>query len=149
MTIGGGVNTNLERVFDTLLEYHDPEDENKPHAVMIVSDMEFDEAVGKENNETNFNVIDRKFRERGLERPVIIFWRVDVKNEQQPVYFDERGVIMINGYSPNVMGLIMSMDIEELKEITPEKMMFESIEKYEDVLKSCEFLENIKKLKKL
>ena len=76
---------------------------------------------------TNFESIDAKYKAAGLERPTLIFWRVDVKEEQQPVTFDESGTILINGYSPSIMKLILSMDTEALKSITPMKLMLDAV----------------------
>ena len=76
---------------------------------------------------TNFEAIDTKYKAAGLERPTLIFWRVDVKLHQQPVTFDESGTILINGYSPSIMKLILSMDTEALKSITPMKLMLDAV----------------------
>ena len=77
---------------------------------------------------TNFEEIDRKYKEAGLERPTLIFWNVSSgAEEQQPVTFDESGTILINGYSPSIMKLILSMDTEALKAITPMKLMLDAV----------------------
>lgn len=117
--------TNLQAVFDNLLQHSLKYPfSDLPKAVIIISDMEFDEAS---SSQTNFESIDAKYKAAGLERPTLIFWRVDVKEEQQPVTFDESGTILINGYSPSIMKLILSMDTEALKSITPMKLMLDAV----------------------
>ena len=117
--------TNLQAVFDNLLQHSLKYPlSDLPKAVIIISDMEFDEAS---SSQTNFESIDAKYKAAGLERPTLIFWRVDVKEEQQPVTFDESGTILINGYSPSIMKLILSMDTEALKAITPMKLMLDAV----------------------
>lgn len=117
--------TNLQAVFDNLLQHSLKYPlSDLPKAVIIISDMEFDEAS---SSQTNFEAIDTKYKAAGLERPTLIFWRVDVKEEQQPVTFDESGTILINGYSPSIMKLILSMDTEALKSITPMKLMLDAV----------------------
>ena len=62
--------------------------------------------------------------------PTLIFWRVDVKSNQQPVTKHDSGAILINGYSPAIMKLIVAMDIDALNAITPEKFMLDAVSKY-------------------
>lgn len=120
-----GGSTNLQAVFDNLLQHSLKYPlSDLPKAVIIISDMCFDEAS---SSQTNFELIDTKYKATGLERPTLIFWRVDVKEEQQPVTFDESGTILINGYSPSIMKLILSMDTEALKSITPMKLMLDAV----------------------
>lgn len=117
--------TNLQAVFDNLLQHSLKYPfSDLPKAVIIISDMCFDEAS---SSQTNFEAIDTKYKAAGLERPTLIFWRVDVKLNQQPVTFDESCTILINGYSPSIMKLILSMDTEALKAITPMKLMLDAV----------------------
>ena len=120
-----GGSTNLQATFDILLQHSRKYPlSDLPKAVIIISDMEFDEAS---DTKTNFNLIDAKYKAAGLERPTLIFWRVDVKLNQQPVTFDDNGTILINGYSPSIMNLILSMDTEALKAITPMNLFLNAV----------------------
>jgi hypothetical protein len=105
---------------------------NPPDAILIISDMEFNVVVNDyRRNATNFDEIKRKYAEAGVERPTIIFWKVNaLVNKNQPVTYDERGAILINGYSPAIMDLIVSMDVEKLSQITPQYFVEEAIKKY-------------------
>lgn len=120
-----GGSTNLQATFDILLQHSRKYPlSDLPKAVIIISDMEFDEAS---HSKTNFKLIDAKYKTAGLERPTLIFWRVDVKLNQQPVTYDDNGTILINGYSPSIMNLILSMDTEALKAITPMNLFLNAV----------------------
>lgn len=120
-----GGSTNLQAVFDNLLQHSLKYPlSDLPKAVIIISDMCFDEAA---ENKTNFLAIDAKYAQAGLERPTLIFWRVDVKLNQQPVTFDDNGTILINGYSPAIMKTILSLDMEEFANITPMNLFLKAV----------------------
>lgn len=133
-----GQSTNLQAVFDRILDIHTKTNkpDELPKAVIIVSDMEFNYSGA---NRTNFEAIKDKYARHLLTPPVIIFWRVDVKSDQQPVTIHDSGSILINGYSPSIMKLILSMNLKDLQDITPLSMMTKTIQdKYqfvEDIFK--------------
>ena len=117
--------TNLQAVFDNLLQHSLKYPfSDLPKAVILISDMEFDEAS---SSQTNFEAIATKYKAAGLERPTLIFWRVDVKLNQQPVTFDDNGTILINGYSPAIMKTILSLDMDELANITPMNLFLRAV----------------------
>lgn len=121
-----GGSTNLQATFDLLLAHSSKYPlSDLPKAIIIISDMEFDEA--SYDSDTNFEEIDSKYKQAGLERPTLIFWRVDVKLSQQPVTFDTNGTILINGYSPSIMQTILSLDINELANITPMNLFLKAV----------------------
>lgn len=120
-----GGSTNLQATFDLLLAHSIKYPlSDLPKAIIIISDMEFNEAT---ESRTNFEAIDDKYKQAGLERPTLIFWRVDVKLSQQPVTFDTNGTILINGYSPSIMQTILSLDIDELANITPMNLFLKAV----------------------
>lgn len=120
-----GGSTNLQATFDLLLAHSIKYPlSDLPKAIIIISDMEFNEAT---ESCTNFEAIDSKYKQAGLERPTLIFWRVDVKLSQQPVTFDTNGTILINGYSPSIMQTILSLDLDELANITPMNLFLKAV----------------------
>lgn len=120
-----GGSTDLEATFDLLLEHSLKYPfSDLPKAVIIISDMEFNSVSRRK---TNFEAIDTKYKQAGLERPTLIFWRVDVKLNQQPVTFDTNGTILINGYSPSIMQTILSLDLDELANITPMNLFLKAV----------------------
>ena len=120
-----GGSTNLQATFDILLKHSIQNPfSDLPKAVIIISDMEFNECS---RTSTNFELIDAKYKAEGLERPTLIFWRVDVKVSQQPVTFDENGTILINGYSPAIMKTILALDMDELASTTPMNLFLKAV----------------------
>jgi len=123
-----GGSTNLQAVFDQMLPIAVRNPESCPKAVIIVSDMEFNSA--NQNRLTNFDAIKAKYAAAGLVAPTLIFWRVDVRLPQQPVTAHSTGAVLINGYSPAIMKILCSLDLEALAQITPLSLMNKAIEKY-------------------
>lgn len=120
-----GGSTNLQLTFEILLKHSIKNPfSDLPKALIIISDMEFNDCS---STKTNFELIDAKYKAEGLERPTLIFWRVDVKVSQQPVTFDENGTILINGYSPAIMKTILALDMDELASITPMNLFLKAV----------------------
>lgn len=122
-----GGTTNLQAVFDLILATYNLTQvkEDLPKVVLIVSDMEFNKAEG---HKTNFEAIKEKYLNVGLEVPIVVFWRVDTKVYQQPVTMLDNGTILVNGFSPNFIKLMLKMDLETLKSMTPLNIMLETVE---------------------
>lgn len=124
-----GGSTNLQSVFDLIILCADKDKpEDSPKILLLVSDMEFD--CCNDNSKTNFEIAKKKFEARGLQMPVMVFWRVNTATTQTPVKMHESGTILINGYSPSILQLILSLSLEDLEGITPQGMMMKSLEKY-------------------
>lgn len=131
------MNTDLQAVFNLVLaraiKYNIPETE-MPKAIYIISDMEFDQAT-RNNSETNFEVIEKKYQAAGYERPVLVFWNVESRNTQTPVTKDERGTVLVSGCSPSVFKAAV-----QRRSITPYEAMLEVLqsERYLPVLASLQ-----------
>lgn len=125
-------NTNLQSVFELLLNSAQrarvPANE-MPNRIIIISDMEFDQATGNrsgwrvEAQETNLDAIRRKYAMAGYEFPQIIFWTVDARQKQSPATMNDAGVILVGGYSPVILKTVLSND----PYITPYKAMLNTI----------------------
>jgi uncharacterized protein DUF2828 len=98
------MNTNLQAVFNlllkTALDANSPQSD-MPKKLFIVSDMQFDEATGR-NSMSNFETIKRKFERAGYTMPVIVFWNVNSRVDETPVVMDEKGVYLVSGASPSI-----------------------------------------------
>ena len=56
--------------------------------------------------------------------PTLVFWRVDVKVQQQPVVLTDKNTVLVNGYSPSILSTILSMDVVN---ITPMSLMYKAL----------------------
>lgn len=112
-------NTDLENVFDLILKTavdNQMKPEEIPSTVLVISDMEFDpshESIGWYGNGHNFssNIIDsvaRKFKAHGYTLPKLAFWNVASRTGTIPCKTNENGVVLISGFSQNVLSMVMN-----------------------------------------
>ena len=125
-------NTDIDKVFELILN---SAIENKlsqkdlPSHIMIISDMEFDRGV-KSIGGTNFDGWIKMFEEVGYKLPKIIFWNVAGNASGVPVTKYEKDVVMVSGFSTNILNNLL-----ELENYTPVDIMMESLSKYLEMLK--------------
>jgi len=99
-----------------------------PTKVLILSDMEFDQATSgnwdrvSEWNPTAQEMIKGMYEEAGYEMPGIVYWNIQSRQDNVPTRFDEMGTALVSGFSPSIMKTILSCE-----ELTPYKMMMETI----------------------
>ena len=113
-------NTNVEAVFDLILK---TAVENKldaselPAQILILSDMEFDSCacangiyLGSHNRATVslFSHIAAKYAQYGYKLPKLIFWNLNSRTGTIPCTQNEAGVILVSGFSQNVLNLVNS-----------------------------------------
>ncbi|KAG8370402.1 hypothetical protein BUALT_Bualt14G0113200 [Buddleja alternifolia] len=113
-----GYNTDFQKVFDKILEVAvkgQLSEDKMIKRLFVFSDMEFDQAS---NNlwETDYMVIQRKFREKGYQNvPEIVFWNLR-DSLATVVKANQNGVALVSGFSKNLLTLFL----EEGGEIKPE-----------------------------
>lgn len=119
-------NTNLEKVFDlilkTAIDNHSPQSD-LPERILIVSDGEFDSMCDAQNtinrygwsssrtpvDKTFMQKINQRFKNAGYKMPTIIHWRVSARaTTALPFKMDDRGAIMVSGYSTNLLKMVLS-----------------------------------------
>lgn len=118
-----GGSTNLMKVFELVLKatQNSTNKATVPDAIIIVSDMEFNEATGR-NNKTNFEAIEKMYQKAGFKRPNLIFWNVTKKVDKNfPVTADENGTVLLGGFSPAIMGYLI--DIIDDKEVNTNRLI--------------------------
>jgi len=118
-----GMNTNLELVFNLILNQalkHKVLPEDMPSKILIMSDMEFDQATRQ--SDSAIQMIRRQYEESGYSLPQIIFWNIQSRNKNFPVRYDESGTALISGLSPNIVKSVLGG-----KEMTPISIMNETI----------------------
>lgn len=111
-------NTNIEGVFDLLLsiaQRRDVKVEDIPQNVIIISDMEFDQARGYYGWGSRSNMtapatlmerIERKWEMAGLKMPNLIFWNVQARQDNIPMTVKD-GITFVSGFSPVLFEQIM------------------------------------------
>jgi hypothetical protein len=120
-----GMSTDIEAVFDLILnkavEQKVPESE-MPTMILILSDMEFNQAGGDDWNKTAQELFETKYQRHGYNMPKIVYWNMASRNKNIPVKFGEDGTAMISGFSPSILKSILSGD-----NISPLKIMNNTI----------------------
>lgn len=104
-----GFNTNIESAFQQILNvavdnHLSPED--MPKSLIIISDMEFDQASGR-GRKNYYQHMKEMYNEKGYELPKVIFWNV---NARQDTFHAEMkdGVQFASGQSQSVFKALLS-----------------------------------------
>jgi hypothetical protein len=107
-----GMNTNLEKVFDVVLDAatkHKIPQSEMPTKILIMSDMQFDRATSA--SKTAIGVIRAKYKNSGYEIPDVVFWNLHA-HDSAPAKYNKDGVALVSGFTPsmiqNVIGKIIS-----------------------------------------
>jgi hypothetical protein len=129
-------NTNIQAVFEMILDVAKKEklkQNDMPSAIVIISDMEFDVAQGVRNGKKLYiDIVDDMYKSAGYERPNLIFWNVDSRQDTYHVDKNDTGAILVSGQSPTTFGKI----IGTLNGKTPVDFMLGVLndKRYEDVI---------------
>jgi hypothetical protein len=94
-------NTNLQSVFDTVLTHavrHNVPESDMPTKIFIISDMQFDMAVER-NNSTNYGAIAKRYARAGYKLPLIVFWNVNGSGKESPAMLNDY-VFLVSGLTP-------------------------------------------------
>ena len=82
--------------------------------ILIISDMEFDSAQTMWKHETQsltqplFDKIKERYSKAGYKLPKLIFWNVNSRTKIIPLTENELGVVLMSGFSQNVLKMVMS-----------------------------------------
>jgi len=133
---GWDMNTNLQAAFDLVLSTavkNKVPVKDMPTVLYIVSDMEFDEAC---NNQTNFEALKNKYQATGYKLPVVVFWNVNSRNDQNPVRFDDKGTVLVSGCSPTILQAVLAGIELEQEKVDPITVMLQKLndERYNRVV---------------
>jgi len=105
-------NTDLEAAFKLILKTaikHNLVAEDMPKALVVISDMQFDNATyGCDHEETWHNTMTEMFANEGYEIPNIIYWDVDNRKDTFQVTSEYKGVQLASGQSPSVFKSILN-----------------------------------------
>ncbi len=104
-----GYNTDLEAVFRRLLKKaveHQLIPEEMPTKILIISDMEFDQAC--QYDRTALQMIRDRYQNAGYKAPGIIFWNVNGRRGNVPVSSKDENTALISGFSPSILKSVLS-----------------------------------------
>ena len=120
-------NTNIEAAFDLVLDVaikNNLSQEELPKAIVIISDMEFDEATGEycwtidqkerlvaENNKI-MDKIAYDFQQAGYTIPKVIYWNADSRQDTYHAISENKNVAMVSGQSVSTFKTVL-MSIDE------------------------------------
>ena len=129
-----GGSTNLQGAFEVLLEKAvraNVAPSEMPTMMLILSDMEFNEAVRGSGwgsrrpswDDTAQEMIENMYTEAGYVVPKIVYWNIQSRSDSnKPVQFDKNGTCLVSGFSPALLTSLLAG-----KEMTPFSMMMEVI----------------------
>lgn len=120
-----GYNTDLEKAFEAILNLAISEnisEKDMPDYLLILSDMQFDQAVN--HNQTAFKMIKQAYKDNGYKMPRLVFWNLAASTSNVAVKFTSKNAAMVSGFSPTIMKSILSDDLEQF---TPENVMMQTI----------------------
>lgn len=103
-------NTNIEAAFNLILKVavdNKLEQSDLPKSLIIISDMEFDEAqrvnywdsTSSPSRETYTTLMAKKYEDAGYKLPTIVYWNVDARQNTFHAKADEKGIQFISGQS--------------------------------------------------
>ena len=128
--------TNLQATFDLILnkanESKVPVDE-MPTKLLIISDMEFDEAI---SGDTNLNEIIKKYEEYEYSMPEIIFWNVAGRAGNVPAQKNQQNVGLVSGFSPSILTSILRGQVKSPFELMLDTVMVDRYKLVTDIIKS-------------
>lgn len=109
--------TNIEAVFDLILETaitHNLSQEDLPKNIIILSDMEFNEAEDRNHrlNSKLFDIIKDRYKEAGYQIPRLVFWNLNSRTNTIPVKENDLGVTLVSGFSINILNMVMSNKLD-------------------------------------
>lgn len=111
--------TNIEAVFNLILNTainNNLRADELPANILIISDMEFNSATTS-RGKTLFGGIARKYTQYGYKLPKLIFWNVMSRTNVIPVNQNENGVVLVSGFSPNIMKMVMNGETDPYKSL--------------------------------
>jgi len=116
-----GMSTNIEKVFTTILDFalmNNVPQEEMPTMIVILSDMEFNQASGDNWNKSAQEVFETLYKDSGYVLPKIVYWNLHAKNSNFPVKSDKSGTALISGFSPTILTTLLKGE-----DLSPHKLM--------------------------
>lgn len=104
-------NTNVENVLSLVLRAM-KESGKSVDRILFISDMEYDSCAFGRNDKALFEVWQDKYKEEGFTMPKLVFWNVASRTNTIPVRQNESGIILVSGFSKNIVDMVMSPKLD-------------------------------------
>ena len=111
-------NTDVYKVFKLVLDVavkNQYTQEQLPKNIVIVSDMEFDDATTTRDYKTLFETIQVEYLLHGYDLPRLVFWNVCSRTGTIPLKTNKNGVCLVSGMSPTIMDMVLSGELDPYK----------------------------------
>ncbi len=99
-------NTNIEAVFKLILNTaikNNLKSEDMPERIIIISDMQFDEARSLKSNELLTDNLKYEFRNNGFKLPQIVYWNTSLQHKSTfHAYKNSDGAVLVSGVSSSI-----------------------------------------------
>jgi len=133
-------NTDIQACFREMLRIavaHGIPEHEMPEYILLVSDMEFDQAAGGGlqsmisrhkggQEQTNYEAISAQYVAAGYTLPKIVFWNVMSRSEKNAaVKFDQANTALVSGFSPAIMKSILGA---KLSTFNPMNVMLDAVD---------------------
>lgn len=123
-------NTDLGLAIRVIVEAakrHRMKQEDLPDALLVLSDMQFDEMRRYGTKTSSVQYIQSMFRDAGYKAPVIVYWNLEArKGTGTPVLAKDKGIIMVSGFSTSVLkGIMKGVELES--RVDPMQVMLSTV----------------------
>jgi len=107
-----------------------------PSALMVVSDMQFDQANGQIRDWSKVNpstwmtthdTLQKMYSVEGYSLPLMIYWNARGDTNGMPVTEKEEGALMVSGFSTSLLKLFLEDGMDALMEFTPWKLLMKTL----------------------
>ena len=111
-------NTDIYKVFKLVLDVavkNQYIQEQLPKNIVILSDMEFDDATTTRDHKTLFETIQAEYFLHGYDLPRLVFWNVCSRTGTIPLKTNKNGVCLVSGFNPTIMDMVLSGELDPYK----------------------------------
>lgn len=111
-------NTDIYKVFKLILDTavnNKYTQEQLPKNIVVVSDMEFDDATTTSDYQTLFETIQAEYLLHGYDLPRLVFWNVCSRTGAIPLKTNKNGVYLVSGFNPTIMDMVLSGELDPYK----------------------------------
>lgn len=122
-----GGSTNIYKAYQAILSaaiMNNVPADDMPEVMIIFSDMQFNAGVTTFGQSHHDSVV-KMYTDAGYAAPAIVYWNL-CGDSNVPVKVDEKGTMLVSGFSPSMMSTILSMDLDDVSPLALVKKAVEN-----------------------